>query len=64
MQIFTKADYQLLRETMRECNRLPAELDKAEACGVDCAGLRGVCEDLRQQLEAIERHYMTPPPKD
>lgn len=60
---FTRDDYRKLREALRCCHDLPAEFDRAEACGVDCSALRGVTDQIRGQLDAIERNYFVPPPK-
>jgi hypothetical protein len=37
-------------------------LDKAQACGVDCAIFRQQRDELDQQLSQIQQHFMTPPP--
>lgn len=61
--IFTKADYKTLVDTRRALNDLITTMDKAEACGVNCAVWRQQRDDLDAQLAAIQQHFMTPPPQ-
>lgn len=61
--MFTKADYETLINARRQLNDLIVTLDKAEACGVNCAVWRAQRDDLDKQLAAIQTHFMTPPPK-
>lgn len=61
--MFTKADYNTLMDTLRNLNDLITTMDKAEACGVNCAVFRQQRDDLAKQLEMIRMHFMTPPPK-
>ena len=62
-QIFDRAKYDQLRSGLERINRLIPVMDKAEKCGINCEGFRGVADHLRTQLEAIEREFMTPPPQ-
>jgi len=60
--MFSKADYENLVRTRRNLNEMITTLDKAQACGVDCAVYRQQRDDLDKQLEQIQLHFMTPPP--
>ena len=61
--MFTKADYETLVAERRRLNDLITTMDKAEACGVSCAVFRQQVADIDAQLQAIQTHFMTPPPK-
>ena len=60
--MFSKADYETLVRTRRDLNDMIQRLDKAQACGVDCAIFRQQRDELDQQLSQIQQHFMTPPP--
>lgn len=60
--IFTRADYESLRTARRSLSDLVGKLDKARACGVDCAMFEQMRTEIDQQLAQIEMHFMTPPP--
>lgn len=60
--LFTKADYNTLRLHRRKMNDLLHMIDKAEACGIACDFIRQQRDAVDKQLEAIEQHFMTPPP--
>ena len=60
--IFSKQDYENLIRTRRNLNEMISTLDKAQACGVECAVFRQQRDDLDKQLESIQQHFMTPPP--
>lgn len=60
--IFDRSQYDQLRAGLERLGRLVEVMDKAEACGINCEGFRGVHDHLSQQLEAIERNFMSPPP--
>lgn len=59
---FTKRDYDKLKMAERTIHDLLPNLDKAEACGVDCEQLRSYVTGFSQVLQAIERNFMTPAP--
>lgn len=59
---FDRADYDKLKEAQRVLHDLQPYLDKAEACGVDCSGYRGLSEQFSTMLGSIEREFMTPAP--
>jgi hypothetical protein len=61
--VFTATDYQTLRNSRRDLADLLAKIDKAKACGVDCAVYESVRQDIDNQLAAIQQHFMTPPPQ-
>lgn len=60
--IFTRSDYDTLRNARRSLADLIGKLDKARACGVDCAMYEQMRTEIDAQLAAIEQHFMTPPP--
>lgn len=62
-QLYDKEQYKLLIAERRRLNNLIATLDKAAACGIDCTMYRQMRDDIDKQLEAIQTHFMTPPPK-
>lgn len=61
--IFSRQQYDRLKETQRLLHDMLPEFDKAEKCGVVCSELRGIAEHLTERLSAIEQYYMTPPPR-
>jgi hypothetical protein len=60
--LFTHADYKALMEARRRLNEQIQVHDKAQACGINCDALRGIRDNIDKQLEAIQHHFMTPPP--
>jgi hypothetical protein len=60
--VYTHADYLALRNARRELADLLGKIDKAKACGVDCAMYEQMRSDIDSQLAAIEQHFMTPAP--
>lgn len=60
--MFDRQKYEQLIRARRELNQMIGDIDKAEACGVQCAVLRQQRDDLDKQLEAIQLHFMTPAP--
>lgn len=61
-QLFTRDDYDVLRLHRRKLNDLLTKIDKAKACGVACDFIEQQRAETDKQLEAIEQHFMTPPP--
>ena len=61
--LFSRKDYETLRFERRRLNDLLSLFDKAEQCGVGCQHYREMRDELDRQLEKIELHFMTPPPK-
>lgn len=59
---FDERDYEKLKDAQRLLHDLQPYLDKAESCGVDCSGYRGLSEQFSTMLTSIEREFMTPPP--
>ena len=59
---FDDRDCEKLKDAQRLLHDLQPYLDKAEACGVDCSGYRGLSEQFGTMLTSIEREFMTPPP--
>jgi hypothetical protein len=59
---FTRQQYEALREAQRVLHDVLPDLDKMDGCGWDCQGYRILVADLANQLQAIERNFMTPPP--
>lgn len=62
-QLFDREQYKLLIAERKRLNNLIGTLDKAAACGIDCTMYRQMRDDIDKQLEAIQTHFMTPPPK-
>lgn len=60
--LYTRGDYELLLQERRRLNDLIHTLDKAEACGIDCVMYRQMRDEIDKQLEAIQTHFMSPPP--
>jgi hypothetical protein len=61
--VYTHSDYLMLRNARRELSELLSKIDKAKACGVDCAMYEQMRQDIDAQLAAIEQHFMSPPPQ-
>ena len=59
---FSREDYDKLKDAQRLIHDLQPYLDKAEACGVDCAGYRGLSEQFGTMLGMIEKEFMVPAP--
>jgi len=56
--IFTRKDRDRLRQLQKKLlDRLPT-IDAAEQCGADCQEIREAIEEQRQQLQALEQHFM------
>lgn len=62
--VFGREDYNRLKEAQRVLHDLQPFLDKAEACGVDCSGYRGLSEQFSGMLSSIESEFMSPAPDD
>jgi hypothetical protein len=60
--MFTRADYDHLRLHRRRLTELLGKIDKAKACGIACDFIEQQRKETDAQLEAIEQHFMTPPP--
>lgn len=60
--LFSREDWETLRRARRMLADLLPDFDRARACGIDCEFLVAQRESIDSQLDAIERHYMTPPP--
>jgi len=60
--LFTRADYDLLRQHRRRLNEWLGMHDKAVACGIACDFVKQQRDEVEAQLAAIEQHFMTPPP--
>ncbi len=61
--IFTRAHFDALKRAERDLHDLLEVLDKADRCGIECQEFRQVRDELGRRLSAIEREFMTPPPK-
>jgi hypothetical protein len=59
---FTRQHFDDLKAAQRTLHDLEREYDKAQACGIECAGYRALSANLSERLEAMERHYFMPPP--
>lgn len=60
--IFNASDYSALRKARLGLSEMIAKMDRAKACGVDCAQYAAMRDDIDAQLAAIEQHFMTPAP--
>lgn len=54
---FTRADWEALQKAERLMTEYPAELDKAEDCGVDCTEHRAVQAELLRLCGKLKQHY-------
>lgn len=63
VQLYDKEQYKLLIAERKRLNDLITILDKAAACGIDCTMYRQLRDDIDKQLEAIQTHFMNPPPR-
>ena len=61
--IYSRADYQRLKDTQRKIADLIPVMDKIERCGVECETFREVAKEVQDRLSAIEREFMSPVPK-
>lgn len=62
-QIYTRADYDKLKDLQRKLHDLLPICDDAEACGVETAAWRGLIEETQRTLTEIESRFMSPIPK-
>jgi hypothetical protein len=62
-QIFNRNHYEQVLNAERKLHDLLPVLDKAENCGIDCGQFRDLHQYLSQQLSALKREFMTPPPQ-
>lgn len=60
--LYSHEQYKLLIAERRRLNDLIGTLDRASACGIDCTAYRQMRDEIDKQLEAIQTHFMTPPP--
>ena len=60
---FTRADLKEANEALRKLADLLPVLDKAEACGVDCATYRQIIEVQRERISNLIREFMPDPSK-
>lgn len=57
--MYTRDDYQALRNARTALNDLISVLDKAKACGVNCSMYTQMRDDIDGQLAKIEQHFMS-----
>jgi hypothetical protein len=62
-QVFNRAQYDRLKLAQRKLHDSLAKMDAAESCGVQCQHFRVLAQDLDRRLAAIEREFMSPPPR-
>lgn len=59
----TRDQYDKLKQDQRKLVDIQETIRRAEACGVDCSGQKGMSEHLRATLENLEKQFFNPPPK-
>jgi len=59
IRTFGPEDWERLKQAQRVLHDLLPFFDKAEACGVECAGYRGLSTQLGDVMEVIEREFMS-----
>jgi hypothetical protein len=60
---YTGEHYRRLKDAQRKLSDLLPVIDKIERCGDPCDAFREVARELADRFSAIEREFMTPPPK-
>lgn len=63
LQVFTRTHFKALKDAQRDLHDILPEIDKADRCGIECREFREVLDELSRRFTAIEREFMTPPPK-
>jgi len=58
--VFSRADYDTLKDAQRAISELLPRFDRAAACGVNCEAMRQYIADTHRQLLEIEAQWMTP----
>lgn len=61
-KIFSKAEHTKLKKAQRQLHDLLPIVDDAAACGVDCEAFKAVLSEIGDQLNEIEKRFMSPIP--
>lgn len=54
---FPTEQVEAFHKAARELNDLAPEISKAEACGIECQGLRAVVEEMQRRIDLMRRSY-------
>jgi hypothetical protein len=60
---YTRDHYRILKDTQRKISDLLPLMDKIDRCGAECDAFREIAKELQARLAAIEKEFMSPPPK-
>ncbi len=61
-QLFERKHFEQLKEAQQQLSAVVPLLDKMESCGAECQQLRTAVVEMQDQLQSIEKFFMTPTP--
>ena len=60
--LFERQHFERLKEAQQQLSAVVPLLDKMETCGAECQQLRTAVVEMQDQLQSIEKFFMTPTP--
>lgn len=61
--IYSRADFNNLKDAQRRLHDLLPIVDDAETCGIECQEYRHWINELLEFTQRLEQKFMSPPPK-
>jgi hypothetical protein len=61
---FTKVNFKEIADALYKCSLHEAEIEKAEACDVDCQEFKAQCQMMKSFLTKVNSQYRGVKPND